>query len=856
MERRVHHWRRSVRGEGVDLMFRVRSRRAALVRVRAISVVVAAILSAAFDPHAGSAAVCDLCPLCRTYYVRACESAQPAACNDANDGTAPQRAWASLRHAADAINRHGSPGDVVIVGPGVYREGDIDLKLSGNASYPIIFLADRSGSCTGDAPGRVLVDVGGQFDTGFLVFGASHVAVSGFDITGARDAGIQVRPGSLGELSTGAVVANNVISRNGTFCTDTNPGCIRGGRGIEVMSSTDTLVFNNLVHRNAVVGISIGATDSGGSAAGSPRARLINNTVYGHDVGILVGRGTGSVSPGVWVMDNIIAGVGQVGIDVNAPSRCDYIGAFNLLAAPRSMRYSKTTPYDPSDLGVAHARFVDPDLDNFLLDAASPALDAGSAPAAALGLAGTTGRGDGTPDSGTVDLGFHADNLGIPAFSTPPIVGQVLYVRAQGHDTNDGLSPDGALRTIRQAVALARADTTIVVGPGVYDESVVIDPLHPAGPLQFSADAAGTETGDPPGRVVVDARGKADGFNLTDRCSVGVDGFAVTNAKDNGIIVKKGHRSILRNNIVFSNRSLGIQVVDSDDVQVRNNLAYANGSISQHVGGGIQIGGSVGSRRAAVENNTLYGNGVNGIQIGTAGDPSPEAVVRYNIMARNGKNGLELDNNASAGASVDGLCVEFNINADSYGSVILSHCTSCLDTQQARGPCAAPPCVPSEAGCQLRPAADLRVDPRVVRPAGSDCRLGGPYFWDDDFHLASDSPGIDFSMEDAAALGLATRTTQVDYTLDTGRVDSGFHHLPLTFADVPPLTGDCDGNRCVRVEELVHGVGIALNQAPAGSCPAFDPDQNGQVNIDELIAAVENALCCTGSPNRSARLGS
>src|SRR5262249_57092418 len=114
------------------------------------------------------------------------------------------------------------------------------------------------------------------------------------------------------------------------------------------------------------------------------------------------------------------------------------------------------------------------------------------------------------------------------------------------------------------------------------------------------------------------------------------------------------------------------------------------------------------------------------------------------------------------------------------------HCPSCLDTQQARGPCAAPPCVPSEAGCQLRPAADLRVDPRVVRPAGSDCRLGGPYFWDDDFHLASDSPGIDFSMEDAAALGLATRTTQVDSTLDTGRVDSGFHHPPPPFADVPP----------------------------------------------------------------------
>jgi len=285
--------------------------------------------------------------------------------------------------------------------------------------------------------------------------------------------------------------------------------------------------------------------------------------------------------------------------------------------------------------------------------------------------------------------------------------------------------------------------------------------LHPAGPLAFAADSDGRESGDPPGRVVVDARGRTDGFNATNRCSIVIDGFAVTNA-DNGILIKAGHGALLRNNALFSNRSLGIQVVDSDDVRVQNNLVYANGSVGRHVGGGIQIGGTLGSSRAVVENNTVYGNGVNGIQIGTAGDPSPQAQVRYNIMAKNGKNGLQLDGNASNGASADGLCVEFNINADPYGPVTPLHCASCLGSDAASRSCTAAPCVPSEAGCQLRPAADLRVDPRLVQPGGSDCRLGGPDFWDDDFHLMSTSAGIDFAMEQAVDLGLASRTTQSD----------------------------------------------------------------------------------------------
>ena len=814
-----------------------------LARTCIVVVAVSGVLWTAGEPRSARAAVCDICPQCRTFYVRTCPAAAPLECNDANDGTSPLHAWATLGHAADVINGNGSPGDVVIVGPGVYAEGNVDLKLSGNASRPIMFLGDPGGTCIGDAPGRVEVDAQQQFDTGFLVFGASYVVVAGFDLTGGRIAGIQVRPGPLGALSAGAVLANNRIFGNGQFCSSP---CVNKGRGIEVMAATDTTIFNNLVYGNASVGIAIG--DAGSAAAAnqdSTNARVINNTIDGHDFGIIVGRGTGAVAPGAWVINNIIADVRRFGINVDGTSRCDYIGAFNLFAGSGIVPYTKTTPFDPSDIIVPDAGFAAPDNDDFRLTATSPALDAGSAPAALFGLDGSTARVDGVLDSGTVDLGFHSDAVGIPAFSSVPIVQQVLYVRANGNDAHDGLSPSQAVRTMDMAIKKARAVSSIVVGPGTYQETVALNILHPAGPVEFHADGTGQLTGDPAGRVLIDAGGGSDGINLTQRCSALIDGFAVTNAQGNGIFIKDAPRSIIRNNITFSNGSLGIQVVDSDDVLVLNNLAYANGSKASHIGGGIQIGGGVGSERVVLENNTAYGNGANGIQVGNAHNASFQAQVRYNIMADNGKNGLQLNNNSNAGTSAEGLCVEYNINIDPYGPINPANCDACLNASQPRGPCTTPPCVKTQGGCMLLPAGDLRIDPRLVNPAGSDGCLGGRHFWDDDFHLAKTSPGIDFSMQAAETLGMDVRTTQVDNTLDTGPVDSGFHYLPVTPTDIPALAGDCDGNRCVTVDELIRGVLIALDALPVENCAAFDLDHDGRVTVDELVRAVGDAFCCS-----------
>jgi cysteine-rich repeat protein len=54
--------------------------------------------------------------------------------------------------------------------------------------------------------------------------------------------------------------------------------------------------------------------------------------------------------------------------------------------------------------------------------------------------------------------------------------------------------------------------------------------------------------------------------------------------------------------------------------------------------------------------------------------------------------------------------------------------------------------------------------------------------------------------------------------------------------------GDCDGDGSVAINELITGVGIALDSQGLGVCPSFDPSGNGEVEINELIASVNAAL--------------
>jgi len=687
-----------------------------------------------------------------TFYVR-------SSGNDANSGTSPQRAFASITTAARYAV---SPGDVVIVGPGHYQEGNITPGGSGAPALPIVLMGDSDGTSTGDAPGPVLVDAAQQYDAVFLLDGVSDTVIEGFHITGARTQAVYV----VGPASNRDVIANNVIFSNGVSTI---------GRGVQVWDgAADTLVFNNLIYANASVGISVG-----GRVVGSANVRILNNTVYANGLeGIIIAAG-GTSSPGAWVLNNITAGNALLGIDQGASGRCNYVAAYNLVEDG----YDTATQHDPTDLQkdpvfvqpagldgiLGGAGYAD---DNFALSTRqagqprlSPAVNAGSEPASVFGLDQATTRTDGAPDTGQVDIGFHAGNIGYPKLgAVPPIPPTTLYVRASGSDANDGLDPSHALATIQHAADVAPAETQIIVGPGSYEESVVgPQSLTPAGRVAFVADPTGTRTGDEAGPVLVDAGGSDTGFMILGRCSSIVDGFSVTNAFTTGIQVRAGSDgSIVRNNITFSNGHRGVDVTDSNDVQVINNLSYANGT------GGIQVGGNAGSKNALVRNNSVYDNGYNGIQIGTGGGASTGARVLYNIMQGNGHNGIEIGSNTTYPLSLPGYVSGYNISSDTYG-----------------------------AGTP-RPSSDLAVLAQFVNPSGPDGILGGAGFADDDFHLSSveagqptDSPGVDYGIGMTAEMGdLADRSTRTDGIPDSGTLDIGFHYPSAESIYVNPAGSD------------------------------------------------------------------
>ena len=64
--------------------------------------------------------------------------------------------------------------------------------------------------------------------------------------------------------------------------------------------------------------------------------------------------------------------------------------------------------------------------------------------------------------------------------------------------------------------------------------------------------------------------------------------------------------------------------------------------------------------------------------------------------------------------------------------------------------------------------------------------------------------------------------------------------------------GDCDGNAEVTVDELVTLVNVALGNTAASVCPLGDANEDGQIDISEILQAVNNALHgCGAIPART-----
>jgi parallel beta-helix repeat protein len=230
------------------------------------------------------------------------------------DGRTPETAFASI---ADGVAAVLNPGDVVCVGPGLYVEGDIVIGRDGAPGvpmvmdFPIEIRGDVTGETTGDSPGpvRLVPPSGLPADetpgTAFLVLGRHDVVIEGFEISGYRDAGIQVRSG----VTVNADNSASVSIRNNS---------VRNCRtGIDVNAEGVVVVEGNTVIANAESGISVqdcSATSDFGvcrGLVGEPVMPIVSNNRSGGNGahGIFVRGADGAVIQNNIVYSNRFTGV-------------------------------------------------------------------------------------------------------------------------------------------------------------------------------------------------------------------------------------------------------------------------------------------------------------------------------------------------------------------------------------------------------------------------------------------------------------------------------------------------------------------------------------------------------------------
>jgi len=540
----------------------------------------------------------------------------------ANDGLSPAKALASIT----AAGLRAAAGTTIVVGPGVYLEGDIRVRPN---TGRITFAADPSGVLTGDVPGPVLVDARRKADTGFVLLGSCRVSVRNFHVTGARTAGIQVRAGS-----DGAHIAHNVVFSNER-------------RGIDVIGADDVTVFDNLVYANGTGGVSVGGS------TGSRRATIRSNTAYGNGAnGIQIGTGGGASSE-ARVEYNLVAENGGRGVQLDSNTRAGisgegYVARYNC----NSDGYGAGTPRPASDLS-ADPLLVDPDGDDGILGGAgfrddnfrlrqlaagqpeqSPCVDFAPVNARSLGLDDRTTRSDGVPDRGTLDLGYHY--VGVPAVT--------WYVSPAGSDEDIGSSPARPLRTIREALSRAVTGDVVRILEGTHTASG----LRPPPGVTIS----GTST------TVIDAAGGSTVFDVR-APDVTIEDLGITGATSAGIRVRADRFELIGAR-VFSNPGKGVFLQSGRDALLFNNLVYDNGN------SGIVVGDrTAGTIGAAIVNNTVWRNANFGVTVGLSTSvPSVDTVVALNVFADNARQGVAVGQD-----SAPSLRASHNCNNTGYRGI-------------------------------------------------------------------------------------------------------------------------------------------------------------------------------------------
>lgn len=263
------------------------------------------------------------------------------------------------------------------------------------------------------------VESNGRF--GIDVFARGSVAVTGNRVlhNGGMALAVHGR-GALGE----ALLSGNLLGLSeaeGLLVEELGAVRIRDNvvfsnrdAGLLLRTSPDAAAVNNLVYANGGPGIAVGVGDSRPTTG----TLVMNNTIFANGSwGIVIGSGS-AASTGTMIRNNILQQNVHGGITATSAALPGLTVEFNINNDGYGDNVTASTDLtvDPQFVAPAGAdgvlgndQFAD---DDFRVQPNSPAIDAGSAPAAELGISGSAVL-ELTGDEGIVDLGYHygAGNL-------------------------------------------------------------------------------------------------------------------------------------------------------------------------------------------------------------------------------------------------------------------------------------------------------------------------------------------------------------------------------------------------------------------------------------------------------------
>ena len=245
----------------------------------------------------------------------------------------------------------------------------------------------------------------------------------------------------------------------------------------------------------------------------------------------------------------------------------------------------------------------------------------------------------------------------------PAAAATVLYVDKNNpscSDTGSGTSTQPYC-SIAPAAKVATTGQTVQVASGTYNELVSVGKSGGAGaPVVYTAA---------PGATVTVGSGVANGFKVSTKSNVTIQGFTVSGTTSYGIYVTGGSNVTVSNNTVNNSGSHGIYVTGSS-----SNVTVSNNTVNNAGGTGIYVTSS--SSNVTVSGNGVSGGASYGIYVNTLSGITVSGntvsnTTSYGINVAGSSNITVSGNNVSgAGEHVSGS-TKYGIKlADTSGSVV------------------------------------------------------------------------------------------------------------------------------------------------------------------------------------------